>query len=57
MVELFGGSSKLLGFKFIVTENYPFDPPHVYLDEPENPSLIEMIDYLDKGNRIMFKYL
>ena len=28
-----------------------------YLDEPENPTLIEFIDYIDAGNRLMFQYL
>jgi hypothetical protein len=27
------------------------------LDEPENPLLLEFIDYLDAGNKIMFQYL
>jgi hypothetical protein len=57
MVPLFSGESRFIGFRFVITENYPFDPPHAYLDEPENATLIEIIDYLDAGNRIMFKYL
>jgi hypothetical protein len=47
----------MLGFKFILPQNYPGEPPIVYLDEPEKPEVVEMIDYLDKGNRIMFEYL
>ena len=27
-------------------------PPYVYLDEPMNQSVIEMIDYLEGNNRI-----
>jgi hypothetical protein len=29
----------------------------VFLDEPENPTLVEYIDYLDQGNVIEFAYL
>ena len=36
---------------------YPIEAPLVYLDEPENPQVIDMIDYLDKGNRIVFEYI
>jgi hypothetical protein len=43
---------KLLGFKFVLPDNYPIGCPLVYLDEKENPEVVEMIDYLDKGNRI-----
>lgn len=28
-----------------------------FLDEPENPMLVEFIDYIGKGNRIQFNYL
>jgi len=51
------GSGKLLGFKFILPKMYPIEAPLVYLDEPENPQVIDMIDYLDKGNRIVFEYI
>jgi len=37
--------------------NYPQGAPLCYLDEQESTEVIEMIDYLDKGNRIMFDYL
>lgn len=47
----------MLGFKFILPSNYPAEAPISYLDEPENDEVVEMIDYLDKGNRIMFEYL
>ena len=33
---------------------YPVEAPLAYLDEPENQEVVDMIDYLDKGNRIMF---
>ena len=46
-----------LGFKFVLPVNYPECAPYVYLDEPENQEVIDMIDYLDSGNRIMFSYL
>ena len=51
------GSSKLLGFKFVLPQEYPFSAPLAYLDEPESAEVVEMIDYLDKQNRIMFDYL
>ena len=28
-----------------------------FLEGPEDPDVISMVDYLDKGNRIMFEYL
>lgn len=48
---------KQLGFRFILPTDYPKNVPLVYLDEPENKEVIEMIDYLEAGNRIMFNYL
>ena len=33
--------------------NYPNQAPYVYLDEPVNETVIEMMDYVDKGNRIV----
>ncbi len=50
------GKDKLLGFKFVLPYQYPLSAPLVFLDEPERPEVIEMIDYLDKGNRINFEY-
>ena len=46
-----------IGFKFILPNNYPMEAPLVYLDEPVNQMVIDMIDYVDRGNRIMFSYL
>ena len=37
--------------------NFPFEAPFAFLDEEENPSLVEYIDYIEKGNRINFQYL
>ena len=51
------GSVKLFGFKVLLPKFYPMVCPIVFLDEPENPQIIEMIDYLDKGNIIQFQYL
>jgi hypothetical protein len=50
------GKDKLLGFKFVLPVNYPVAAPLVFLDEKEDPEVISMIDYLDKGNRINFEY-
>jgi hypothetical protein len=41
----------------VLPATYPDSPPFVYIDAPENPEVVEFIDYLDKGNRIMFDYL
>ena len=51
------GKQRPMGFKFVLPVNYPASAPYVYLDEPENQEVIDMIDYLDSGNRIMFSYL
>lgn len=56
MVNLIEGN-RFLGFKFVLPTFFPFEPPMVFLDEPENPMVIEFIDYLQKGNKIFFKYL
>jgi hypothetical protein len=42
-----------IGFKFILPSQYPHLAPYVYLDEPLDESVIEIIDYVDNGNRIM----
>ena len=36
---------------------YPADAPLVYLDEPEDKQVVDMVDYLDQGNVIMFQWL
>ena len=41
------GKDRFLGFKFVLPINYPFDAPLVYLDEPIDPEVIDMIDYLE----------
>lgn len=41
---------KLIGFKFVLPQDYPSKAPLVYLDEAERPEVVEMVDYLDKGN-------
>lgn len=40
------------GFKFILPEHYPRQPPYVYLDEPINKSVVENFDYIDSEYRI-----
>ena len=47
----------MIGFKFILTSFFPFQPPRVFLDEPINREVIEFIDYVDEGNIINFRYL
>lgn len=51
------GVTKLLGFKFVLPHHYPSTAPLAFLDEPEREEIIDMVDYLDSGNRIMFDYL
>lgn len=46
-----------VGFKFILPSQYPSHAPYVYLDEPVDEQVIEIIDYIDKGNRIMCELL
>ena len=46
------GNQRAFGFKFMLPPDYPKGPPIVYLDENENPDIVEMLDYLDKGNII-----
>lgn len=47
----------MIGFKFVFPKDYPQDAPLAFLDGAEDPEVIEMVDYLDKGNKIMFQYL
>ena len=42
-----------IGFKFILLSSYPNTAPCVYLDEPIDESVVAMIDYIDKNNRIL----
>ena len=46
-----------VGFKFILPAQYPIIPPYVYLDEPENPQVAELLDYIEKNNRIKTDFL
>ena len=41
-----------IGFKFLLPAQYPIVPPYVYLDEPEDPTVVELLDYVEKNNRI-----
>ena len=36
---------------------YPVDAPFVYLDEPESAEVVELLDYVEKGNRIRNDYI
>ena len=51
------GKQTGFGFKFILPKNYPIERPYVYLDEKEDPEIVEMVDYVDKGNIMNFDYL
>ena len=46
-----------IGFKFLLPAQYPFPPPYVYLDEPEKPEVVELLDYVEKNNRIKNDFL
>ena len=49
--------TRTIGFKFLIPVQYPFVSPYVYLDEPVNESVIEMIDYLEANNRIKNEFI
>lgn len=49
--------SRFVNYKIILPSVYPHKVPFVYLDEPINKEVIEMIDYLEDQNRIQFQYL
>ena len=44
--------TRTIGFKFLIPVQYPLFPPYVYLDEPVDKTVIEMIDYVEENNRI-----
>jgi hypothetical protein len=54
LIQLMENNIKMFGFKFVISTFFPHSPPLVFLDEPENPRLVEFIDYIDKGNRMNF---
>ena len=41
----------------MLSREYPQEPPLVFLDEPENQEVIDIVDYIDSGNRINFQFL
>jgi len=51
------GQNRAFGFKFLLPPDYPSGVPLVYLDEVEIPEVVEMLDYVDRGNRIECSYL
>ena len=51
------GKQRAFGFKFMLPPDYPNVPPMVYLDEVENEGIVDMLDYLDKGNIISAQYI
>lgn len=46
-----------IGFKFILPSEYPKHAPFVYLDEPENAEVVQLLDYIDAGNRIRNEFI
>ena len=46
-----------IGFKFLLPAQYPIVPPYVYLDEPPNPTVVELLDYVEKNNRIKSDFI
>ena len=46
-----------IGFKFILPTEYPKHAPFVYLDEPENAEVVQLLDYIDAGNRIRNEFI
>ena len=51
------GKQRAFGFKFIIPPAYPSAAPLVYLDEKEDAQIIDLFDYLEKGNRIVNLYI
>ena len=51
------GRQRPVGFKFILPPQYPYAGPFVYLDEPVNQEVIDVIDYVDRGNRITNNFI
>jgi len=51
------GGKREIGFKFIIKNLYPSEPPCVYLDEAINPLVVAQNDYLDNENRIRIPFL
>lgn len=51
------GKQRAFGFKFLLPPDYPAGVPLVFLDEPEIPEVVEMLDYVDRGNRIECAFL
>ena len=49
--------TRTIGFKFLIPVQYPFVAPYVYLDEPVNQSVIDMIDYVEPNNRIKNEFI
>jgi hypothetical protein len=45
-------SPKPIGFKFIIPNGFPIEPPYAYLDEPFNQQVVDMVDYLDQNMMI-----
>ena len=37
--------------------DYPKQAPFVYLDEPENAEVVQLLDYIDAGNRIRNEFI
>jgi len=52
-----GSCDRFFGFKIVFPTFYPFSAPWVFLDEKEDPQIIEFMDYIEKGNRLSLLYL
>ena len=46
-----------IGFKFLLPAQYPIVPPYVYLDEPVDATVIELLDYVEDKNRIRNEFI
>ena len=57
LIQLQDGNIKMFGFKFIIVTFFPHNPPIVFLDEPQNPNLVEFFDYITLGNKISCQYI
>ncbi len=47
----------MFGFRIVLPSFFPFSVPICYLDEKEDPQLVEFLDYIDPGNKLSLNYL
>jgi hypothetical protein len=56
MLQIPSGN-RFFGFKFVLPKEFPQKAPLCFLDEKEDPALLDLIDYLRPGNKIDIYFL